>query len=61
MTGEADVILVLHLRDMKEYATLCDRLLNYDSNVVKFRTLFAMDEYKNTTAIPVSLSDAGII
>lgn len=57
VTGEADVILVLHLRDMKEYAALCDRLLNYDPNVVKFSTLFAMEEYKNTTEIPVTDAD----
>jgi len=52
VTGEADVIMVLHLRDMKEYAALCDRLLNYDPNVVKFRTSFAMETYKHTTEIP---------
>lgn len=54
VTGEADVILVVQLRDMKEYAGLCDRLLNYDPNVVKFRTSFSMEQYKNTTVIPVS-------
>ncbi|WP_370280767.1 Lrp/AsnC family transcriptional regulator [Pontibacterium sp.] len=54
VTGEADVILVMHLKDMKEYAALCDRMLNYDPNVVKFRTFFAMEQYKHTTAIPTN-------
>ncbi|ABC22700.1 Lrp/AsnC family transcriptional regulator [Rhodospirillum rubrum] len=53
VTGEADVILVLHLRDMAEYARLCDLLFEHDPNVTKFQTLFALATYKSETAIGV--------
>jgi DNA-binding Lrp family transcriptional regulator len=53
VTGETDVLLMINLVDMKEYQGLCNRLFNHDPNVVKFRTLFAMERNKNETAIPV--------
>ncbi|TYO99065.1 AsnC family transcriptional regulator [Geothermobacter ehrlichii] len=53
VTGETDVLLVIHLVDMKEYQAICNRLFNHDPNVVKFRTLFAMERIKFETAIPV--------
>ena len=53
VTGETDVLLIMNLVDMKEYQAICDRLFNHDPNVVKFRTLFAMERYKFDTAIPV--------
>jgi DNA-binding Lrp family transcriptional regulator len=55
VTGETDVILIINLVDMKEYQAICNRLFNNDPNVVKFRTLFAMERIKFETAIPVSL------
>lgn len=54
VTGETDVLLVVHLVDMKEYQEICNRLFNHDPNVVKFRTLFAMERIKFETAIPVA-------
>ena len=53
VTGETDVLLIMNLVDMKEYQAICDRLFDHDPNVVKFRTLFAMERYKFDTAIPV--------
>jgi len=53
VTGETDVLLVLHLIDMKEYQAICNKLFNHDPNVMKFRTLFAMERIKYETAIPV--------
>ena len=53
VTGETDVLLIMNLTDMKEYQAICDRLFDHDPNVVKFRTLFAMERYKFDTAIPV--------
>lgn len=54
VTGETDVLLIMNLVDMKEYQALCDRLFDHDPNVVKFRTLFAMERYKFDTAIPLA-------
>lgn len=53
VTGETDVLLIMNLVDMKEYQAICDRLFDHDPNVVKFRTLFAMERYKFDTAISV--------
>ncbi len=52
ITGQADVFLLLQLADMREYQTLCDRLFNHDPIVEKFYTSFAMDTYKDETALP---------
>lgn len=56
VTGETDVLLIINLVDMKEYQALCNRLFNHDPNVVKFRTLFAMERNKYETAIPVDVA-----
>lgn len=53
VTGETDVLLVIHLIDMKEYQEICNKLFNHDPNLVKFRTLFAMERIKYETAIPL--------
>lgn len=58
VTGETDVLLIMNLADMKEYQAICERLFNHDPNVVKFRTLFAMERYKYETAIPVDASSS---
>ena len=54
VTGETDVILIINLVDMKECRAVCNRRFNNDPNMVKFRTLFAMERNKFETAIPVS-------
>ena len=53
VTGETDILIILNLIDMKEYQAICNRLFNHDPNVLKFRTLFAMERNKFETAIPV--------
>lgn len=53
VTGETDILLVINLFNMKEYQGLCNRLFKNDPNVVKFRTLFAMERNKYVTSIPV--------
>lgn len=54
VTGDPDVILTLSLRDMKEYQRLCERLFTHDPNVTRFRSHFAMETYKNETAVPTA-------
>lgn len=54
VTGETDIVLIMNLTDMKEYRDICDRLFTHDANIVKFRTLFAMECHKYDTAIPVN-------
>jgi DNA-binding Lrp family transcriptional regulator len=43
ITGESDTLLVLKLADMDEYRQVCERLFNHDTNVIRFRTSFAMN------------------
>ncbi|WP_019645675.1 Lrp/AsnC family transcriptional regulator [Novispirillum itersonii] len=54
VTGEPDVMLMMHLRDMQEYQVVCDRLFGHDANVVRFRSLFVMETYKAETAVSFS-------
>jgi DNA-binding Lrp family transcriptional regulator len=56
VTGETDVLLIMNLADIKEYQSICERLFNHDPNIVKFRTLFAMERHKYETAIPVNVT-----
>ncbi|MDV7338543.1 Lrp/AsnC family transcriptional regulator [Terasakiella sp. A23] len=42
ISGESDVILNISLKDMEEYQAFCDRVLNHDDNVLRFRTNFVM-------------------
>jgi DNA-binding Lrp family transcriptional regulator len=53
VTGEADFVLVMSLRDMKEYEALTQRLFFGDPNVKRFQTLVAMDRVKTNGPIPV--------
>lgn len=53
IAGEGDVMLMLQLRDMKEFRGVCERLFYADPNVDRFRTLFSMENMKDETAIPV--------
>lgn len=51
VTGEADVVLILRLRDMKECARINERLFDNDPNVIRFHTHFAMQSYKDDIAV----------
>ncbi|MEO1456029.1 MAG: Lrp/AsnC family transcriptional regulator [Pseudomonadota bacterium] len=51
VTGELDAVLIGVFRDMEEYQALCDRLFDGDPDVVRYITLFAVETYKQTTAI----------
>lgn len=51
VTGDLDAILIGHFSDMQEYQSLCDRLFDNDSDVLRYTTLFAVETYKETTAI----------
>jgi len=53
VTGEADFLLVLTVRDMKEYEALSRRLFFADQNVRRFNTLVVMDSVKATLNVPV--------
>lgn len=53
VTGEADVILLLRLRDMEEFDALCDRLFRDRSNVARFFTMMVIRTAKEDTAIPL--------
>ncbi|WP_299151520.1 Lrp/AsnC family transcriptional regulator [uncultured Tateyamaria sp.] len=51
VTGELDAVLIGVFSDMEEYQALCDRLFDSDPDVVRYTTLFAVETYKETTAI----------
>lgn len=51
VTGEADVVLLLHLQDMAEYDALCDRLFREQTNVARYVTMVVIRTAKEETAI----------
>jgi Lrp/AsnC family transcriptional regulator, leucine-responsive regulatory protein len=51
VTGEADVALMLRLRDMEEFEILCDRLFRNETNVARFFTMMVIKTAKEETAI----------
>ena len=51
VTGETDVVLMLHLRDMEEFDALCDRLFRDNTNVARFYTMMVIRTAKEETAI----------
>lgn len=53
VTGEADVVLMLQLRDMEEFDALCDRLFRDQTNVARFFTMMVIRTAKNETAVPL--------
>ncbi|MDD7973036.1 Lrp/AsnC family transcriptional regulator [Roseinatronobacter alkalisoli] len=53
VTGETDVVLILHLRDMEEFDALCDRLFRDRTNVARFFTMMVIRTAKDETAIPL--------
>jgi Lrp/AsnC family transcriptional regulator, leucine-responsive regulatory protein len=42
VTGERDVVLFMNVCDMEEYKEVCDRLFNFDKNVIRFKTTFVI-------------------
>ncbi|MCR9196396.1 MAG: Lrp/AsnC family transcriptional regulator [Hyphomonas sp.] len=54
VTGYLDAVLIGHFSDMEEYQALCDRLFDNDPDVLRYTTLFAVETYKETTAIAPS-------
>lgn len=53
VTGVADVVLMLRLRDMEEFDALCDRLFRDQTNVSRFFTMVVIRTAKDETAIPL--------
>ena len=53
VTGESDVVLMLRLKDMEEYAALCDRLFRDQTNVARFFTMMVIKTGKEETAVRV--------
>ncbi|MDF1751045.1 MAG: Lrp/AsnC family transcriptional regulator [Alphaproteobacteria bacterium] len=51
VTGEIDVVLMLRLRDMEEFDSLCDRLFRDQDNVARFVTMMIIRTGKEETAI----------
>jgi Lrp/AsnC family transcriptional regulator, leucine-responsive regulatory protein len=51
-TGEVDAVLLANFADMHEYREVCIRLLDGDPHVVRYTTMFAVDRYKECSAIP---------
>ncbi|MET3613761.1 DNA-binding Lrp family transcriptional regulator [Rhizobium aquaticum] len=53
VTGESDVVLMLRLKDMEEFAELCDRLFRDQTNVARFFTMMVIKTAKEETAVRV--------
>ena len=53
VTGDADFVLILTVRDMKEYEALSRTLFFADENVKRFKTVVVMDSVKTTLSVPV--------
>ncbi|MUZ74491.1 AsnC family transcriptional regulator [Agrobacterium vitis] len=53
ITGGADIILFLHLRDMSEYERLCNRLFGEKTNVSRFVGMVVIRTAKEETAIAI--------
>ena len=53
VTGETDIVLILRLRDMEEFDTLCKRLFQDSNGVARFFTMIVIRTAKDETAIPL--------
>ena len=53
VTGQADVLLMLRLRDMEEFDGLCERLFRDRTNVARFYTMLVIRTAKEETAVAV--------
>ncbi len=58
VTGNADFIVILTARDMKEYEEFTRRYFFQNSNVQRFQTNVVMDDVKVGLKIPVAASGA---
>jgi Lrp/AsnC family leucine-responsive transcriptional regulator len=56
VTGEIDFVLVMSVRDIREYESLTRTLLSENNNVRQFRTLVVLQRVKATLQVPI---DAG--
>jgi DNA-binding Lrp family transcriptional regulator len=54
VTGEADFVLIMNVRDMAEFEALTRQLFFAEGNVKRFRTLVVMDRAKVTLEVPTS-------
>lgn len=53
VTGEIDFVLVMSVRDIREYETLTRTLLSEDGNVRHFRTHVVLQRVKTTLQVPI--------
>ena len=51
VTGESDFILILNVKDMKEYEELTETLFFAHENIIRFRTYVAMDRVKTSMQV----------
>lgn len=51
-TGEVDVMILANFADMEEFRSLTKRLFDGNPIIVKYTTFFAVDRFKDSTAIP---------
>jgi len=56
VTGNADFIVILTAKDMKDYEDFTRRFFFHNSNVKRFHTNVVMDNVKVGLSVPVSLS-----
>jgi Lrp/AsnC family leucine-responsive transcriptional regulator len=55
VTGDADFVLVVNVRDMEEYESFTNRFLFENRNVRRFQTMVVMNKVKFSTKVPVVL------
>jgi Lrp/AsnC family leucine-responsive transcriptional regulator len=55
VTGDADFVLVVNVRDMDEYESFTNRFLFENRNVRRFQTMVVMNKVKFSTKVPVAL------
>ena len=60
-TGEVDAVLLANFVDMEEYSAVCGRLLEDNPYIVRYTTLFAVDRYKERSAIPTDALQAKLL
>jgi len=48
VTGDRDAVLIMSLKGMEEYQEVCERLFNHDKNVIRFKTTFVINAFKET-------------
>lgn len=59
VTGDADFVLVVNVRDMEEYESFTNRFLFENRNVRRFQTMVVMNKVKFSTKVPVLLEQQG--